>query len=285
MRVPIRPLAGRWPRVLQNRFARFFWADPQAILRPDAPPEDFRAAMSAIEVGGTYKITGSNRHPGADKLVAEHLDLTGGVIVDIGASDGSTSLDFLSTLNGFASYVIADLYLYVRAVERRGRSYFFDPGGQWILVAGSRFTAWPAGSRLVRWLFGRGARAAAHEPGRDVLLLNPAMRDRMAQDPRVTAVVHDVFTPWPGPPPDLIKVANLLRRLYFDDATILAGLEVLHESLPDGGHLLIVDNPRIAGMPPRCGLYRRTGDGFAVTAQSPDVPEIADLIPHVRGRR
>lgn len=283
MRVPIRPLSGRWPPALQNNLGRFFWADPRTILRPDATAEQFRAAMSAIEVGGTYKITGSNRHPGADTLVADHLDLNGATIVDIGASDGSTSLDFLATLNGFTSYVIADLYLYVRAVERRSRTYFFDPAGQWILVVGSRFTAWPAGSGLVRRLFGRGARAAARETGQDVLLLNPAVQERMAADPRVTAVVHDVFTPWPGPAPDLVKVANLLRRLYFDDAKILSALQVLHGSLPDGGHLLIVDNPRIAGMPPRCGLYRRTPDGFAVTAQSPDVPEIADLIPQVHG--
>lgn len=279
MRVPIRALEVRWPRTLQQGAGRFFWPDPRTILDPDADPEAFRAAMSALEVGGTYKITGSNRHPEADRLVADNLDLTGAVIVDIGASDGSTALDFLAGLNGFGAYVLADLYLFVRHGTHRGRSYFFDQDGRWILVVGSRTLAWPATSKLVRGLFGRGARAAAAtlDP-QDVLLLNPRMRRLMAQDPRVTAVVHDIFTPWQGPAPDLIKVANLLRRLYFEDAKILAALETLLAALPDGGHLLVADNPRIAGMPPRAGLYRRAGGSFEVVATTENPPEIADLV-------
>lgn len=279
MRVPIRALEGRWPGPLQQRAGRFFWPDPRTILDPAADPEKFRTAMSALEVGGTYKITGSNRHPGADRLVAENLDLTGAVIVDMGASDGSTALDFLAGLNGFGSYVLADLYLFVRHGRHRGRSYFFDQDGQWILVVGSRTLAWPATSKLVRGLFGRGARAAAAKlDARDVLLLNPRMRRLMERDPRVTAVVHDIFAPWPGPAPDLIKVANLLRRLYFSDTQILAALDTLLAALPDGGHLLVADNSRIPGMPPRAGLYRRTGGAFEAVATTENPPEIADLV-------
>jgi len=44
--------------------------------------------------------------------------------------------------------------------------------------------------------------------GVDVLLINPSVRRRMAADPRITTTVHDVFTVWPDPKPDVIKVAN-----------------------------------------------------------------------------
>lgn len=45
--------------------------------------------MNAFQVGGTVKITAENRHPGADALLIQNVDLAHAVIVDIGASDGS----------------------------------------------------------------------------------------------------------------------------------------------------------------------------------------------------
>lgn len=279
MHLPVRPLRGRWPARLERRLTRFFWADPAVILAPDATPDAYRSAMSALHVGATIKITGAGRHPAADALVTEHLDTSDAAIVDIGASDGSTSVDLIHRLGRFRSYTIADLYLYVDAI-RTGRHLLLDSSdGELILVCGPRLVAWPSLSRAVRigyrplaaWIRRRGT------PSR-VLLLNPAARDLIARDPRVGYQVHDVFTPWPGPPPDLIKVANLLRRLYFDDDHIRAALAALHASLPDGGHLLVVDNPRIAGIGERGGLYRRAGDWFERVASTPDRPEIDDLV-------
>jgi len=111
-----------------------------------------------------------------------------------------------------------------------------------------------------------------------VLLLNPSVRQHIAADPRVSYRVHDIFQPWTGPAPDVIKVANLLRRLYFDDERIVLALHALLNSLEDGGHLLIVDNPRMKNTPPRGGLYRRDGDRFVPVAQTEGTPEIDDLI-------
>lgn len=79
----------------------------------------------------------------------------------------------------------------------------------------------------------------------------------MTADPRVSYRVHDVFTAWPGDQPDVIKVANLLRRLYFSDADITRALCAIHESPAEGGHLLVVDNSRIPGIPPGEGFTAR----------------------------
>jgi hypothetical protein len=100
----------------------------------------------------------------------------------------------------------------------------------------------------------------------------------MGADPRVTARVHDVFEVWPAPAPDVIKVANVLRRLYFSDADILRALRALLAGLAEGGHLLILDNPRLAGVDLRAGLYRRVGGRFVPVAETADPPEIADLL-------
>jgi hypothetical protein len=280
VRFPIRLKRGGWPSFLELRLARFVWDDPSVILDGSASPEDFRTAMSAINVGDTIKITGANRHPSADTLLLEQLDLTNASIVDIGASDGSTSVDLIRKLPAFKSYAIADLYLSVSYVRTRRRLYFFDPQGVCVLVSGPRFLAWPSISPLVRWLYSRSVALVTRSssPRQSALLLNPEARELIETDPRVTSAVHDVFHPWPGEHPDVIKVANLLRRLYFNDEAITNGLRALFLSLNEGGHLLVVDNSREPGVGPRAGLYRRSGDRFSVVGTTGGTPEIQDLV-------
>lgn len=284
MRFPIRPLTGRWPREFERRFARFCWPHPQVIMDPDATSEEFTRAMSAIHVGGTIKITGGNRHPIADQMLIDNVDLSGATIVDVGASDGSTSVDLIGKLPCFKQYVIADLYFHLTAVHSGRRCLFYDSNGSLILVAGPRALAWPSTSRLVRLLYrGFQIRARASSAiGTPVLLLNPATRAAIDADPRVSYQEHDVFTPWPGPPPTVIKVANLLRRLYFTDEMITSGLRAIGESLDEQGYFLLVDNVRRKGVPPRAGLYQRLAGRFRVVSETPDRPEIADLIDQVR---
>jgi len=234
--------------------------------------------MSIIHVGETIKITDTDRHGAADALLLENVPLAGASIVDIGASDGSTSVELVAKLPEFGSYVMADLYLSLKAVEVGRSVLFYDAEGTCVLVAGRRLLAWLSLSRTVRLMCAPLLARARRRPGRDVLLLGPDARRLMRTDPRVTCQVHDVFQPWPAPAPDVIKVANVLRRLYFSDEDILRALKALLTGLADGGHLLILDNPRIAGIALRAGLYRREGGRFVPVAETPDAPEVADLI-------
>ncbi|HEY5880114.1 MAG TPA: hypothetical protein VIU11_14485, partial [Nakamurella sp.] len=202
------------------------------------------------------------------------------LIVDIGASDGSTSVDLIERIGDFRSFVIADLFFTIKARKTWRHVLFHDEQGQCILVVGNWFLAWPSQSRFVRALY-RPLISRALRPGtptEDVLLLNPSVRQRMTADPRVSYRVHDVFTKWKGDSPDVIKVANLLRRLYFSDADITRALQAIHDSLAEGGHFLVVDNSRIQDMPPRGGLYRKEGAGFATVATTENRPEIDDLV-------
>lgn len=237
--------------------------------------------MSAINVGDTIKITGANRHPGADQLLVDHVDLSDARIVDIGASDGSTSVDLIGRIGTFRSYTIADLYLSLQAADVAGHTVLFDGTGECVLVIGKRLLAWPSLSRAVAAAYRPLIRRARAAPKNEVLLLNPAAQDLIENDPRVDYRTHDVFTVWQGESPDVIKVANLLRRLYFPDEQILVGLRALLTSLPENGHLLMVDNPRIEGVEYRAGLYRRDGDRFTTVATTTLEPEIADLLAEV----
>lgn len=278
MRFPVRPLEGRWPSALQRAAGRFFWPDPRRLLDPDISSEEFRQLMSAVHVGGTIKITGTDRHPEADALLVEHVDLRGARVADIGASDGSTSVDLVAHLDGFASFTIADLHLKLMVARGPRWTTFFDHNDTCVLVVGRRIVAWPSLSRLMRFLFTHVIAQGHNQPQEECLLLNPRARALIARDHRVQACEHDLFTPWPGEPLDAIKVANVLRRLYFSDEHITAGLRALTASLCEGGYLLMVDNPRIAGIRCRGGLYQRHGDSLEEIATTDDAPEVADLI-------
>jgi hypothetical protein len=278
MRAPVRAVRGGWPAAWERRAPRLFRADPRVLLDEEPSAEDFRAVMSIIHVGDTIKITQADRHAAADALLLEHVDLTGATVVDIGASDGSTSVDLVAKIPELRSYVIADLYLELSAVEVGRHLILTDPHGTCVLVAGRRLMGWPSLSRVVRALYAPLIARARRRPAHPVLLLGPAARRLVREDPRVTTRVHDVFQPWNGPAPDVIKVANLLRRLYFADEDIKRALRALAAGLPEGGHLLVVDNPRVPGIDVRGGLYRRSGDSFVPVAETEHPPEIADLI-------
>jgi hypothetical protein len=268
---------------VERRAERFFWADPTVVLDPEADPDVFRRAMNAMHVGGTIKITGTNRHPRSDALLADNVDLGGKHVVDFGASDGSTSVDLIGRLPRFGRYTIADLYLHIGHRQVGRHHVFYDPAGKPILVAGRRAVAWPPLSRLVALPYAALLRRAERSgPVKRVLLLNPAAQRIVREDSRVTYQEHDVFTHWQGERPDAIKIANLLRRLYFSDTQIRQALQMVLDDLPEGGHLLIVDNPRIAGIRERGGLFRRDNGRFVLVAQTDDAPEIADLIAEAR---
>lgn len=279
MHLPVRPIAGALPAALERRLRRFVWTDPRVVEDPSCSAAQFRTAMAAFHVGKTIKITGVGRHRLADELLAREVETAGATVVDIGASDGSTSLELLERIPDVARLIIADLYFTLESARRFSRTFYFGPDGRLVLVATPRWLAWPTESRLLQRLFARSAeRARECGDRREVLLLNPDVRSRMQRDGRITTVVHDIFEPWTGDRPDVIKVANLLRRLYFTDAEIRAALGALFVSLPPGGTLLVVDNPRIAGIDERAGLYRRGATSFEPLARTPHAPEIDDLV-------
>jgi hypothetical protein len=278
LRMPIRPLRGHWPAPLERRARRFFWPDPTIVVAPDSTPDEYRQAMKAFTMGGTIKITRPHRHPAADRLLLDHVDVSDAVIVDMGASDGSTSIDLVEVLPDFRSFVISDLYLYVGVVRAGRHTFFYAPGSGCFLVCGPRALAWPEQARTVRKLYAPLLRRAGSMEAQQVLLVNPRAKARALEDPRIGFAVHDVFTPWPGPRPDVIKVANLLRRDYFTDERLRVAMSALLLSLDDGGHLLLVNNPRIAGVPCEGALYRRADGHFEPVATTEHVPDVDDLV-------
>jgi hypothetical protein len=275
-------IRGAWPERLEKVLRRFTWSDPTAVVDPSASAAAFREAMKAFYFGGTFKITGSSRHPLGDQLLMRHVPLAGANIVDIGASDGSTSLDLIRAVGDFGSFTLADRYLVTTVRRWRGLTFFFDGDDICVLVVSRRLLAWPSMSPMVARVLRPTIRAARRsDPGRRVVLLNPEVRSAMERDARIRFAEHDIFTLWPGEP-QVIKVANLLRLLYFSESQISLGLRAVLSSLASGGYFLLVDNPRVQGIAERSGLYQRRDDRFVVVEETDQRPEISDLVTSVR---
>lgn len=278
MKVPVRPIRGAWPTWLQNRGLRHFYVDPSIVTNDEVDADLYRRAMFGIYVGGTIKITWSHRHSDVDALMREHLDLADAVILDMGASDGSTSVDLIRSLPRFRQFVISDLHAELGWNRLGSRTFLYDLDGTCVLVAGRRLVAWPHLSRGVDLLYRPLTSRARRAPTSAVSLLNPETRRLIDSDDRVSFRVHDIFSTWAGEPVDVIKTANVLRRLYFDDDRLGTALVSLHRSLRDGGHLVLADHSRVAGEPPAGGIYRRTLTGFERVAATQRHPEIDDLV-------
>jgi chemotaxis methyl-accepting protein methylase len=73
-----------------------------------------------------------------------------------------------------------------------------------------------------------------------VSLLSPGLRARL--NGAIRAVSYDIFTAWPLERVELVVVANLLNRVYFDEDKIACALSNVRDALADEGLLAIVEN-------------------------------------------
>lgn len=247
MRLPIKLNEAGWP----SRFSRLSFAfhDPRPLASAESsqlPPSAFSRAIATLQFGVTFKTTRPGRHQHSNRLMSRLYEGQRPVVLDVGASDGSTSLDLIRELGeNLGRFFVTDLNLSTRCGhDRHGVLYFFDRNGTCVLRASKRFLVYsemksahfPLTS-IARLLLS-GARKV--EDSRDVLLIQPSLIELASRDPRITIERYDLFAPWRGDRPNLIKVANLLNAKYFSDEQMKAALRVQCANLAMGGRLLLV---------------------------------------------
>jgi hypothetical protein len=265
VRVPIRVNRSR-ARLLPARLSS---PDPGFLLQPDpsAPVEAFSSVVSLFLLNGTYKSTSPGRHRDSDRLLLDRLAGSTPVVLDVGASDGSTSLDLIRALgDSFAKYYVTDRAVSVHVAAADGRAYFYDAGGACVLVRTPSWVLYPTASGagwdpLLRALHGGVPPFVPGLP--EISLVQPALLERARRDSRVEIRAHDVFDPWRGATPDVVKVANLLNPAYFADDRIRAAIRTLGSALAVGGLLLVIDNRDVE----QASLFERTAAGFRLVAR------------------
>jgi SAM-dependent methyltransferase len=173
-------------------------------------------------------------------------------ILDIGASSGSTSLDLLELLGDrIGKCWITDLFFHLYVMRKGGATYFFHPltlhcimrVTDRLLVYEDTTNAVPPFGWLARILISQ-APVFDLEVARRVSMIHPLLRKRVEEE-GVVICEHDVFDDWMDEKMDVVKVANVLNRQYFNDSMIKIALEKLKHVLKPGGHLIIVDNRKL----------------------------------------
>jgi hypothetical protein len=183
----------------------------------------------------------------------------------VGASDGSTSLDLIQDLDSnFTYYYVTDLNLSVRCGhDPKGVVYFADPDGTCILRASERFLIYSNTSRAIFpfRLIAKALLAKSRYAGgwRDLVLVQPDLLTRAKYDRRITVQRYDMFVPWTGLLPDLIKVANLLNNQYFSDTQIKRALQVQCSNLAPNGRLLLISEDQDVE---KFSVFRKTPTGM-----------------------
>jgi hypothetical protein len=290
MRLPIKLNKAGWPPVFGR--LSFAFDDPRPLAgaeRAKLLPAQFSQAISTLQFGVTFKTTRPGRQEYSNRYISDLYRGSRPVVLDVGASDGSTSLDLIRSLDGFERYYVTDLNLSTRCGhDGRGVFYFMDREGKCALRASKRFLvyseverAWLALRVLARLLISGARRVDEWD---ELLLVQPELAAMAERNPRISIMRYDMFNRWNGQPPDLIKIANLLNPKYFSDAQMKEAVRVQCSNLAPNGRLLLVseDDDIIE----RFSVFRKTVDGMVLeysyhqgAKAAPHVPQTVELKP------
>ncbi|MDR5729970.1 MAG: hypothetical protein RB191_21365 [Terriglobia bacterium] len=219
--------------------------DPRTILEATASDMNFREAVGAFLVGGTFKTTASQRYPATLSALLELRFRDRPVVLDVGVSDGSAALATLEVLP-YARYYLTDKYFDIVAQRSHNGVLFSDLSGNPIVYADDWFISyaetkgaiWPL-SKFSTWMIKRALKER-HGPEKTVRLLSPSLQS--IEDPSLVVKSYDVFEKWPLEQIDLVIAANLFNRGYFSDTLIKRGLENIRNAMRCDGVLAVVEN-------------------------------------------
>lgn len=235
-------------RFLRLRFSPLLLDSVRALPLPLAErAELFTLAISRINARETYKTTGRGRTRLVDAAVLRRADDFRELrVLEVGVSDGVSSLDLVAALPAGTEVVLSD------------RHPNFTARGVWpvrVILDGSGRIL---GLKLF-CLYLNLPLALSMDPGkgRRIDTANPLLSE--ANPPRPIArfdVLSDAFPR----PFRIIKCANVFNRKYFADGTIRAAVANLSRSLDEDGYLFVSqNNDRYAERESYFALQKRGG--------------------------
>ncbi len=236
------------------KFNRSFWrnipkalpsaADPRILCHGDVDEITFARAVSTFKFGATFKSTQKARFPHSI-LELSHLEYGAKpIILDVGASDGSTSLDVMRAIP-FEKYYVTDLNIDVFYEISGNATWFFDEKGSCILMVTDKWVVHPdiddaifPFNKISEALFKRAPKLM--DSSTKIFLINPTLL--ALNDSRISIEKHSIFETWPHEKADLIIAANILNRGYFTTSEITQALRNLAATLNDNGRIAVIDN-------------------------------------------
>jgi hypothetical protein len=280
MRIPIKINRSSLPPFLRRIPSKH---DPRDLITQ--PSEgDFEKSVASIKIGDTWKTTSRQRHVLSDRLTVEAISATpDAVVLEIGASAGTTSLDLLDKLDGkFGCFYVTDIYFELGYVIDGKTTYFYHPvDNNCIMRVTDRLLAYEDTAGAIFPLSGMAKRAFSSAPKIDradidhVSLVQPELLELSRSDSRIVIEEYDVFDSWPHEPVDVVKVANVLNKVYFSDSEILSALSTIKGAMKAGGVLVITDNRETE----KVSVFAKGSDGaFVLSDQVNGGSEIQGLV-------
>ena len=166
------------------------------------------------------------------------------VVVDVGASDGSTSLDLMQAIP-FEKYYVTDLNIEVFYEVSGDTTWFYDDKGTCILMVTDKWVAYSETGgaifpfdRISRSLFERAPKWKSYAAR--IRLINPGLQ--ACTEINIFIEKHNILKAWPHGKADLIIAANLLYGFYFTKSEIKQALKNMLAALGGSGRIVIIDN-------------------------------------------
>ena len=229
-----------WKKLIP--FIRFGTPDPRLVFSDDDLL--FSEAMTSFRFNQVYKTTKTNRHILTQNFLKNYSGPdTKPVILDIGASDGSTSLNFIDLLDqSFKKYYVTDYNIECSYAKEKGYTFFFDKSDTCFLVASKRFVFYPETSWYVNLILKKKLHEISNKPKTNIVLCNRKLFKLTKIDDRIKILSYNIFETWCYEKADIIIVGNLLNRSYFSDGEIKEAILNCYEALTENGVLAIIRN-------------------------------------------
>ncbi|BBM81688.1 hypothetical protein [Candidatus Uabimicrobium amorphum] len=239
MKYPIRLNKYKWGSLFTKYLPSAY--DPRKVAQENLSRNEFSQSVSAFCFDNVYKITKSDRHPLTNSYLSTLFAKP--TIVDIGASDGTTSMDVMEACHGnFSHYYITDLNMEVSYYHSKNTYYFFNDKDECILMANNYFVIYPGDKESVALFkfFAKKIYKLFVDSGKTktkVQLVNPELKKC---GDSITVKKFDIFDTWDGDKADIVIVANLLNKCYFSDENIVKALHNVFSFIKNPGYLAVI---------------------------------------------
>lgn len=272
-------------------------ADPDVLISASA---EFSRIHQNLLLQGVWKWTGRHRLKQMDRLLSEHLADQGYQhlhMLDIGASDGITSLDtvdYLGKKNKISLRVtMLDQVIELFSINTHGATLYFTSSRRPILLRLGKLAVCLEPMQgiegvLFNYLAAILARQCTRKlqhvelnAARLISLINPAV----LQSRFIEVCECDLFNPrtdWTGKY-DVVRASNILNIAYFSEARILEAVGLAHRYLKEGGILMVSRNLiHSQGETEMGALWQKQGNRFFCISKLSRLPEVAGLVDRFR---
>jgi len=209
----------------------------------------FALGTSSLKIGKIFKTTGLMRTRMADGMLLKRAEeKKKPSLMEIGVSDGSSSLGLFDHFEMFERIVLTDRFsrFYVR-------KHFF-----WKLILDAEKRMYGL-KILCFFIFLSPKKVKDSTECVPIEVINPILRKKYG----IQAITRfDMFEDVLDEPVDLIKCSNILNKAYFSDREICLAVAKLCQSLREGGHILISQNNK---------QYKDGEAGFILRKEGDDV--------------